>query len=231
MGAEVVVANKCCDNEFSEKITILVVDNDTTSLLITSASLKKEKHKVVTVKNTKDALRILRLISNTFDLVITDVHMPEMNGFQFQQKIIKEFDIPIAFMSADEKESTVTKEIENGVVCFILKPISQDDVRDLWKYAIRRKKTMNIGKSVIEVQENANEKSPHEVIVAESSSSVNEESNKKGKSEKKMRGIKIKIIFLQHQRRVSLFGQISFTIDSWKPLQNLAWRKLIRGEF
>lgn len=129
-----------------------------------------------------------------------------------------------AVMSADEKESTVTKEIENGVVCFILKPISQDDVRDLWKYAIRRKKTMNIGKSVIEVQENANEKSPHEVIVAESSSSVNEESNKKGKSEKKMRGIKIKIIFLQHQRRVSLFGQISFTIDSWKPLQNLAWR-------
>ncbi|KAF3647623.1 hypothetical protein FXO37_19842 [Capsicum annuum] len=90
-----------------------------------------------------------------------------------------------AVISADEKESTVTKEIENGVVCFILKPISQDDVRDLWKYAIRRKKTMNIGKSVIEVQENANEKSPHEVIVAESSSSVNEESNKKGKSEKK----------------------------------------------
>ncbi|PHU23031.1 hypothetical protein BC332_08138 [Capsicum chinense] len=90
-----------------------------------------------------------------------------------------------AVMSADEKESTVTKEIENGVVCFILKPISQDDVRDLWKYAIKRKKTMNIGKSVIEVQENANEKSPHEVIVAESSSSVNEESNKKGKSGKK----------------------------------------------
>lgn len=50
----------------------------------------------MTVKNTKDALRILRLISNTFDLVITDVHMPEMNGFQFQQQIIKEFDIPIA---------------------------------------------------------------------------------------------------------------------------------------
>ncbi|KAK4363379.1 hypothetical protein RND71_018620 [Anisodus tanguticus] len=40
---------------------------------------------VVTVKNAEDALRILRTRDERFDLVLTDVYMPEMNGFELQQ--------------------------------------------------------------------------------------------------------------------------------------------------
>ncbi|XP_055826260.1 two-component response regulator ARR14-like [Solanum dulcamara] len=177
----------CCDNEFTEKISILVVDDDINCLLITSDLLKKEKYKVVTVKNANDALSMLRASGNSFDLVITDVHMPDMNAFQLQQQITKEFDIPVVFMSDDdETECTTIKGLESGGVYFILKPISQDDIRDLWQYTImQRKKKKNIlGKQVV-VEENINEKSPREEIVVESSSSVNEESYKSNKSKRK----------------------------------------------
>lgn len=49
----------------------------------------------MTVKNANDALSILGVSGNSFDLVITNVRMPEMNGFQLQEQITNEFDIPV----------------------------------------------------------------------------------------------------------------------------------------
>ncbi|KAK6791588.1 hypothetical protein RDI58_010669 [Solanum bulbocastanum] len=43
-------------------------------------------------------------------------------------------------LSADENEITVIKTLESGVIFFILKPISQDDIHYLWEYAALRKK-------------------------------------------------------------------------------------------
>ncbi|KAH0689742.1 hypothetical protein KY289_017100 [Solanum tuberosum] len=163
------VENECCDNEFSEKISILVVDDDTSSLLITSELLKKENFKVVTAKNANDALSILRVSGNSFDFVITQVQMPEINGFQLKQQIIQEFDTPIVFMSNDESERTIIEGFESGAAFFIVKPISQNDVHELWQYAImqrQKKKKKNIGKQGI-VQENTNEE-----IVAENERNV-----------------------------------------------------------
>ncbi|KAK4734460.1 hypothetical protein R3W88_008721 [Solanum pinnatisectum] len=159
------VENECCDNEFLEKISILVVDDDTSSFLITSELLKKENFKVVTVKNANDALSILRVSGNSFDFVITEVHMPEINGFHLQHQITKEFNIPVVFMSNDESECTIIEGFESGAAFFIVKPISQNDVHELWQYAIMQRKK-NIGKQGI-VQENTNEE-----IVAENERNV-----------------------------------------------------------
>ncbi|KAK6794403.1 hypothetical protein RDI58_007856 [Solanum bulbocastanum] len=163
------VENECCDNEFLEKISILVVDDDPSSLLITSELLKKENFKVVTVKNANDALSILRVSGNSFDFVITEVHMPEINGFHLQHQITKEFNIPVVFLSNDESECTIIQGFESGAAFFIVKPISQNDVHELWQYAImqrKKKKKKNIGKQGI-VQENTNEE-----IVAENERNV-----------------------------------------------------------
>uniref|UniRef100_A0A3Q7H6I0 Response regulatory domain-containing protein n=1 Tax=Solanum lycopersicum TaxID=4081 RepID=A0A3Q7H6I0_SOLLC len=51
---------------------------------------------VVIVNSAKDVLGVYRSSDLSFDLVITEFHMPEMNGFQLQQVIAKEFSIPIA---------------------------------------------------------------------------------------------------------------------------------------
>jgi two-component response regulator (ARR-B family) len=50
---------------------------------------------VVTVKKPFDALSILRLKKGLFDLVVSDLHMPEMNGMELQKQVEEEFKLPV----------------------------------------------------------------------------------------------------------------------------------------
>ncbi|KAG5594858.1 hypothetical protein H5410_036090 [Solanum commersonii] len=83
------------NSEFFEQIRTLVVDDDGNCLLIIATLLKQSKFEVTIVKSAKYALSVLRSSGLSFDLVITKVHMPEMNDFQLQQEIAKDFGIPI----------------------------------------------------------------------------------------------------------------------------------------
>lgn len=49
---------------------------------------------VTTANNVAEALRLLRS-SERFDLVMTEVHMPDVHGFQFVRQIIEEFNLPV----------------------------------------------------------------------------------------------------------------------------------------
>ncbi|KAL7107195.1 hypothetical protein ACP275_06G038500 [Erythranthe tilingii] len=131
-------------NSVNSNISILVVDDDTTCLAIVAAILKKFKYQVVTVKHPRDALCTLRIKGGAFDLVVSDVHMPDMNGFELQQVIAQEFNLPVVLMSADEKECIALKGLENGAAFFILKPVSPDDVKDLWQFAAMKKKSTQV---------------------------------------------------------------------------------------
>ncbi|KAL2550330.1 Two-component response regulator ARR12 [Forsythia ovata] len=82
-------------NKSEDVISILVVDDDTTCLSVISAILKKWNYAVVTVKHPADALCTLRIKGGAFDLVVSDVHMPDMNGFELQQAIAQEFKLPV----------------------------------------------------------------------------------------------------------------------------------------
>ncbi|KAH6756787.1 hypothetical protein C2S51_038893 [Perilla frutescens var. frutescens] len=166
-----------------DTVSILVVDDDITCLAIVSAILKKFNYQVVTVKHPKDALCTLRIKGGAFDLVVSDVHMPDMNGFELQQAIAQEFnDLPVVLMSADDKEGVVLKGLECGAAYFIMKPVSPDDLRDLWQFAVmKRKNHQNIVIKEIPQQNNWVEEVAHDV----SASSVNEDDTKKKESKRK----------------------------------------------
>ncbi|XP_051123021.1 two-component response regulator ORR24-like isoform X2 [Andrographis paniculata] len=110
---------------------VLVVDDDPTCLTIVAAILRKFKYQVVTAKTSKDALRTLRMKKERLDLVVSDVHMPEINGFELQQAIATEFNnLPVVLMSVD------TALLEERVSSFFLpKPIRAEDVMKLWQFA------------------------------------------------------------------------------------------------
>ncbi|XP_048421839.1 two-component response regulator ARR11-like [Pyrus x bretschneideri] len=122
---------------FADTINILVVDDDATTLTIVSAMLK--------TWNYKDALATLREQKGAFDLVVTDLHMPEMDGFELQKHVRDEFKLPVIMMSADDNESVILKSLEGGVAYYIVKPVSKDDIKNVWQYAVAAKK----GKSVV----------------------------------------------------------------------------------
>ena len=59
---------------------ILVVDDDDVTIGLLCLYLAKDQHDVTTAKNGKDALACLR--SDSFDILITDIIMPEMDGYE-----------------------------------------------------------------------------------------------------------------------------------------------------
>ncbi|KAF7149417.1 hypothetical protein RHSIM_Rhsim03G0177000 [Rhododendron simsii] len=142
MAGEMVTSNQSSQTSGKPmgSISVLVVDDDTVCLAIVSAILKSWQYEVVTVKHAIEALCTLRVTGGAFDLVVIDVHMPDMNGFELQKKIDEEFNLPVVFMSADDQESVILRGLQSGAAFFLVKPISPNDLKNLWQYAVVKKK-------------------------------------------------------------------------------------------
>ncbi|KAL0400799.1 UNVERIFIED_CONTAM: Two-component response regulator ARR1 [Sesamum latifolium] len=209
-----------------DTISILVVDDDTTCLSIVAAILKKFKYQVVTVKHPNDALCTLRIKGGAFDLVVSDVHMPDMNGFELQRAIAQEFNLPVVLMSADDKESVALQGLESGAAFFIYKPVCPDDLRDLWQFAAMKKK------SQVVIEETGNfpdektltEKNSSDEMAMSASSSVSgdvvnkKESKRKSLEKRVPMRKKETILNLLRRKDPKLFGLIRYTTVSSKLL-------------
>ncbi|KAM7274327.1 hypothetical protein ACFE04_028991 [Oxalis oulophora] len=128
------------NNQFAfMNINILVVDDDPTSLAIVSAMLKTWKHQVVTSMSPMDALSTLRE-QGGIDLVVSDLHMPNMNGFELQEIIQLEFELPVIIMSSDDKESVILESMARGAALYLPKPVKPNDLKNIWQYVLKAKK-------------------------------------------------------------------------------------------
>ena len=101
---------------------ILIVDDNKTNL--TSAKLVlNDIYKVTPVISGAQALKFLE--NNTTDLILLDINMPEMDGFEVMTKIRateKSSHIPIIFLTADNDAETESRCLEAGALDFIAKP-------------------------------------------------------------------------------------------------------------
>ncbi|UCS93992.1 response regulator [Echinicola marina] len=66
--------------------TILIADDEEVNLLLLKHFLKKADYRILTAENGTDALQLLRLYPS-IDLVVTDICMPQMDGFSLLQAI------------------------------------------------------------------------------------------------------------------------------------------------
>ncbi|XP_030531760.2 two-component response regulator ORR24-like [Rhodamnia argentea] len=105
----------------------------------------------MTAKHPFLALSILRARKGTFDLVVTDYHMPDMNGLELQRHVREEFDLPVIIMSSDDRQSVILKSLQTGTSLYIVKPVRADDLKNIWQYCVARKK----GKAVVIEEEGA----------------------------------------------------------------------------
>ena len=102
---------------------ILVVDDDAANLRMASRILSAEEVRVSCLKSGEDALRFLR--DNRPDLILLDLHMPGMDGFETIAAIRENegmADIPVIFLTADDDSSAETKGLAMGAMDFIKKP-------------------------------------------------------------------------------------------------------------
>lgn len=102
---------------------ILVVDDDASNLKMASHILSGEKMRVSCLKSGEDALRFLQ--GNRPDLILLDIHMPGMDGFDTLAAIREDKDtagIPVIFLTADDDSKTETKGLKAGAMDFLKKP-------------------------------------------------------------------------------------------------------------
>lgn len=108
---------------------ILLVDDDSFNIEIMRAMLEKVPASIYTAANGREALQ--QLESDTaIDIVLLDLQMPVMDGFETLQRIKLNFNlmkIPVIVVTADQQE--VTRVLELGANDFIAKPFNPDELR------------------------------------------------------------------------------------------------------
>lgn len=113
------------------KPTILIVDDNTANLLVLEGILENIKVDIVRATSGNEALGLM--LEYNFALILLDVQMPEMNGFEVAELMrISERtrDIPIIFVTAINKEQQyIFKGYEMGAVDYLFKPVEPEILR------------------------------------------------------------------------------------------------------
>lgn len=112
-----------------ETVKILVVDDDSGSRMALGALLSDEGYEVETAGNGMEALSLIR--RDGFDLVVSDVKMPGINGFDVVRKLrrsSKSRDLPVILVSGEANPDRRTTGLHLGADDFMSKPIDADEL-------------------------------------------------------------------------------------------------------
>ncbi len=102
---------------------ILIVDDSESIREVVSFTLENEGYSVLVGVDGKDALKFLD--GSHIDLIITDLHMPEMNGIEFIKHVraMEQYKrIPILFLTTESQTSKKMEAKEAGATGWIIKP-------------------------------------------------------------------------------------------------------------
>lgn len=103
---------------------VVIVDDDITNLKIAGTILSKNNMRVTALKSGTALIKYVK--TNQPDLILLDVKMPGMDGFETMEKLKAQTAIadriPVIFLTADEKQSSETRGLQLGAMDFIKKP-------------------------------------------------------------------------------------------------------------
>ncbi len=118
---------------------VLVVDDDVRNIFALTAALERHKMVVLSAENGRDALE--ELVQNPdVDIVLMDVMMPEMDGFETMRQIrqMKQFEsLPMIALTAKAMQGDREKCIAAGASDYVSKPVDTDQLLSLlrvWLY-------------------------------------------------------------------------------------------------
>ncbi len=121
---------------------ILVVDDDKNTRLLFQTILENENYTVLTAANGLEAMALMD--KHHIDLVVLDVMMPEMDGYEFT-RVLRETDnnLPILMVSAKHLPEDKKKGFLVGTDDYMAKPIDEEEMILRIKALLRRAKIIN----------------------------------------------------------------------------------------
>ena len=138
-------------------VNILVVEDDLKLNYIVCSFLEDNGYHAISCKNAMEAID--RILTETVQLIVSDIMMPEMDGFELAETIRKhDKNIPILFMTARDDISSKQKGYRIGIDDYVVKPVDVDELILRIAALLRRAKISNdkkltIGSLVLDEEE------------------------------------------------------------------------------
>lgn len=115
---------------------ILVVDDESAISDIIKFNFEKEAYLIDTADNGKGAIELAA--ENDYDLILLDIMMPKLNGFEALREIRKFSDVPVIMLTAREDEVDKVLGLELGADDYVVKPFSMRELLARVKAVLRR---------------------------------------------------------------------------------------------
>ncbi|MDD4017850.1 MAG: response regulator [Kiritimatiellae bacterium] len=114
---------------------ILIVDDDPNILIVIQRLLESNGHACVTAESGLKALELIK--GDVFNLIITDMRMPNMDGLTLLRKLKKdEPSIPVILITAYASNKTAIESVKRGVFDYVVKPFQANDLLATVKRAL-----------------------------------------------------------------------------------------------
>jgi len=118
---------------------ILFVDDEVTLLEIAQDYFGQKGYPVLTANSGEEAVKILE--REKIDCCFTDIHMPGMDGIELAERIRRiDNTIPVVVMTGYPSLETTLKTIKNGVVDFLIKPVSLNQIEVCLQRVLRERR-------------------------------------------------------------------------------------------
>jgi len=134
---------------------ILVVDDEKRIVAILKAYLERDGYQVSTAYDGRSALELAR--SNLPDLIILDLMLPEVSGWDVCRELRKESDVPVIMLTARDDTTDKIIGLELGADDYVTKPFDPKEIISRVRAVLRRsegkavsKATLNVGEIMID---------------------------------------------------------------------------------
>ena len=125
---------------------ILVVDDEPAMLQLIRRVLEKDQHLVSLIS---DAQTALHMNFSKYDLILLDIMMPGLDGFEFCSQIRSYVDCPIIFLTAKIQEADIVRGLGLGADDYITKPFRLGELCSRIRALLRRAGVSNAGSTTI----------------------------------------------------------------------------------
>ena len=116
---------------------VLVVDDDRETLELLSIHLKNQVNRVTTVNSGSKALKLVR--KDSPDLILLDLMMPQLDGFQVCKALRANYQMPIIVISALGEEEEIVRALDLGADDYLIKPYNTQELLERIRAVMRRR--------------------------------------------------------------------------------------------
>ena len=127
---------------------VLIIDDDRELCILIKQSALSEQIEVDCCNTGKDGLQKLK--EKKYQLVILDIMMPGMDGFETLEKIRKENSLPILMLTAKNDSSSKVRGLRAGADDYLTKPFDMDELIARMASLIRRYTRFNQGNGIVQ---------------------------------------------------------------------------------